>query len=215
MSKATVSIYGINSYMHASGTDLFSQMILPEGVDKDILVDNILIRSADFEALYPDGDFMIEAIGHWSRKWFKTFEKWNKALNIEYNPLENYDRMEEWTDTGRTSELSHNNTNASDSSSGSVNGSSTDYISAFNSDTARQNTSNVSNSDSVNNMESHASNTFDSLNNTENLRTGRAHGNIGVTTSQQMLEAELTIAQWNIYEHITDMFLAEFCIPVY
>jgi len=46
-------------------------------------------------------------------------------------------------------------------------------------------------------------------------RTGRAHGNIGVTTSQQMLQSELDIVAWNIYEHITDLFLQEFVIPVY
>ena len=47
------------------------------------------------------------------------------------------------------------------------------------------------------------------------VRDGRIHGNIGVTTSQQMLQAELDIAQWNLYEHITDLFLSEFVIPIY
>ena len=41
------------------------------------------------------------------------------------------------------------------------------------------------------------------------------HGNIGVTTSQQMLQAELDIDMWNVYEHITDLFLNEFVIPIY
>ena len=40
-------------------------------------------------------------------------------------------------------------------------------------------------------------------------------GNIGVTTSQQMLESELNIATWNLYEHISDIFIDEFCILVY
>ena len=43
----------------------------------------------------------------------------------------------------------------------------------------------------------------------------RTHGNIGVTTSQQMLQSELDIAKWNIYEQITDLFISEFCIMVY
>ena len=51
--------------------------------------------------------------------------------------------------------------------------------------------------------------------NSKNVHSGRLHGNIGVTTSQQMLEAELDIARWNIYEHITDIFLSEFIIPIY
>lgn len=41
------------------------------------------------------------------------------------------------------------------------------------------------------------------------------YGNIGVTTSQQMLESELNIATWNLYEHISDIFIDEFCILIY
>lgn len=48
-----------------------------------------------------------------------------------------------------------------------------------------------------------------------NDHTAHIHGNIGVTTSQQMLEAELEISKWNVYEHITDLFLTEFVIPIY
>ena len=44
---------------------------------------------------------------------------------------------------------------------------------------------------------------------------GRTHGNIGVTTSQQMLQAELDISRWNIIQQITDLFVTEFCIMVY
>ena len=40
-------------------------------------------------------------------------------------------------------------------------------------------------------------------------------GNIGVTTSQMMLQSELDIARWNLYEHIADLFCQEFCIMVY
>ena len=46
-------------------------------------------------------------------------------------------------------------------------------------------------------------------------RHGRVHGNVGVTTSQQMLISELDLGYWNIYEKITDLFLTEFVIPVY
>lgn len=41
------------------------------------------------------------------------------------------------------------------------------------------------------------------------------YGNIGVTTSQQMLRDELDIVTWNLYEHISDIFIEEFCILVF
>lgn len=49
----------------------------------------------------------------------------------------------------------------------------------------------------------------------EYTHTARMYGNIGVTTSQQMLEAELEIARWNMYSHIADIFASEFCVALY
>lgn len=46
-------------------------------------------------------------------------------------------------------------------------------------------------------------------------RTTRRTGNIGVTTSQQMLREELEIAEVNIYHRITDSFKRRFCVMVY
>ena len=48
-----------------------------------------------------------------------------------------------------------------------------------------------------------------------NTHKARLFGNIGVTTSQQMLQSEFDIARWNMYEHIADLFASEFCIMVY
>ena len=42
----------------------------------------------------------------------------------------------------------------------------------------------------------------------------RAFGNIGVTTSQQMLESELKISVWSLYDSIARLFLSEYVIPI-
>ena len=46
-------------------------------------------------------------------------------------------------------------------------------------------------------------------------RSVRAFGNIGVTTSQEMLEAERRVAKFNIYNLIINQFEERFCILVY
>ena len=48
-----------------------------------------------------------------------------------------------------------------------------------------------------------------------NRHKGRTHGNIGVTTSQQMLTQEWEVAKLNVYEEAADLFLNEFTIYVY
>lgn len=195
MASATMTLMGLYNY----DTSLFEFLTLPEDIDKNILVDNILLRSGEFEVLYPDFDFLKYSIGAWARKWQPTFERWITALQIEYNPLENYDRKEDWTDT--------RNGQTSGSTSGTTNTTSTNKVSAYDAtDFSNKDQNEIYGSDSSSSSgESHEGAKHD----------GRIHGNIGVTTSQQMLTQELDIGYWNIYEKITDLFLTEFVLPVY
>ena len=351
MSSAKITLFSFAQWMQMHDKDLFSEMILPEGVDKDTLTDNILIRGGEFEVIYAQPDFMQRAIGSWSKKWYRTFAKWVEALDIEYNPLENYDRMEDFTDTtnrglstsGRkdsgntrtfdnedketrdyedketrdyedketrdyedketrditdertynnTDERTHNNTderthNNTDErtldTSNVLDGTTEEKVSAFDSSTyqpSRQNETDNTTTDTGTITDAHTgtitddhtgtitddhtgtvtdegtgTDTFnhtgtDTLNhtgtdtfnhtgtdtfnhtgtitdeygegtsgsekeNTKYKHGGRAHGNIGVTSSQELLKQQLEISAWNLYEHITDIFLEEFIIPIY
>lgn len=119
MAHATMTLIGLYNY----DNNLFDLLTLPATLDKDTLVDNLLLRSGQFEVLYPDPDFMKFSIGAWSRKWQATFQRWVDALAIEYDPLENYDRREEWTDKRHGASAENRTTNgkthgmSSDSSS--------------------------------------------------------------------------------------------------
>ena len=76
--------------------DLFKNLSLPEGLNKQTLTDNILLRGGEFEVSYPDPTATQSLIGIWSNKMQPTFERWVNALAIDYAPLENYDRHESW-----------------------------------------------------------------------------------------------------------------------
>lgn len=99
MSTAKITLFTFAQWKKANGGDLFSNLSLPTGIDRDTLIDNILLRGGEFEVVYSDPDFMEYAIGPWSRKWYRTMQKWIDVLSMEYNPLENYDRVEQWQDT--------------------------------------------------------------------------------------------------------------------
>ena len=179
---------------------IFDLLNVPEGLTKDTLVNNILLRSSEFEVLYPDPDFMKSAIGDFSNAWQPTFERWVNALALEYNPLENYDRKEDWTDTRN----GHN----SGTTSGTTSSTTTNKVSAYDAgdDLTTHDQDTLYGADSSSSSgESHEGAKHD----------GRVHGNIGVTTSQQMLMSELDLGYWNIYEKITDLFLTHFVIPIY
>lgn len=206
MSSATLTLIGLYNYLDFQNIDLFSKLSLPEGIDRETAIQNILLMCDEKEVLYPNPDFMIDAIGMWSKKWNRTFSKWIKALNIEYNPLENYDRQESWSDSLSSSEST--SASASDSSSGST--SMLDDVSAFNSDALRNDSASKNDMNNKASSSSQANNLKDEF----SRHDGRVHGNIGVTTSQQMLQAEIDVSKFNIYDEIAIIFMREFVLSL-
>ena len=180
MSNFKSTIYAFDYYLEDG---LFKYLVLPDGIDRDTLISTILMECGEMQPLYTDAEFMQNMIGVWSKKYEWTFDKWNKAMNIEYDPLYNYDRHEEWDNTNNVKNESEAGTSRSSFDSASL----TPYDKVQGKD----------------DTEGHE------------IRKGHLYGNIGVTTSQQMLESEFKIGEWNIYEHIKDLFMQTFCIMIY
>ena len=207
MASSKMTLIGMNIFMLNMQDDLFKNLTLPEEIDKTTLTNNILLKGGEFEVVYSDPTAMQQLIGIWAQTYQPTFIRWARALAIEYAPLENYDRYEHWTDeTSGT---------GSSESSGSVN-TLTENTSELEKSAYDQSTyspyEKTTDSGSVGTTSSDTTGTTMS---NDSEHDGRIHGNIGVTTSQQMLEAELNLGYWNIYEKITQLFLQEFVIPVY
>lgn len=207
MSSAKVTLLAMNTFFANANDDLFSGLTLPEGLAKNTLTNNILLQGGEFEVLYSDPFFLQNAISIWADREQATFKRWVDALAIEYAPLENYDRHENWTDTLDSDGTSRTTGTNDTSTSGTV----TTDVSAYDS-TGYQPKEKVTTAETIDNDTTE--NNTSTLDN-EGVHTGRIHGNVGVTTSQQMLEAELSLGYWNIYSRITDMFLKEFCIMIY
>lgn len=215
MATAKMTLIGMYNY----DSTLFANLSVPTGIDRDLLIDTILMNGGEFEVLYADGIFLKSAIGVWSEKWQRTMQRWYDALNIDYNPLENYDRMEDWLDSNNRNNQTKRLENAigSDVSESTGSGSTTATRSAFDA-TDYQPHDKSDSSSTGNNTSSSSTSAYGTTEDNEttlNKRIGRAHGNIGVTTSQQMLEAELDVSKWNLYDEIANLFIKEFCIFLY
>lgn len=195
MSSATMTMIGAYNYDNS----IFDGLSLPDGIDKETCVNEILNKCGEFTLLYTDLDFLKNMITHFSKKHYRTFEKWLKGLSEEFNPLHNYDRHEVYTDTHKSNAVSNSATNS--------NSSIDTKVSAYDSATMQP----------KEREESSGSGTGSAINSSNDEVKHEAHlyGNIGVTTSTQMLEDYLRVERWNIYEHIADIFCDEFCIAIY
>lgn len=204
---AKLTVIGLYNYAESKGIDLFDGLELPTELDRDVAVNNILLKCGDFECVYPAVDFLHSAITLWCKKWKRTFFKWNDALQIQYDALNNYDRKEEYTDVFKNT----GSVNSITSSSATSGNSTTNNVSAYDSNELSTHDIRI---DSGSNT-ANANDNSNSASEGETKHTAHLFGNIGVTTSQEMLKAELEISQWNIYDHIADLFLTEFIIPIY
>ena len=201
-------------------------------------VDSIIINGV-FAKYYNDND--NERYNYMSMMLYKYQYKWGKLIdNVyaqTYNPLENYDRQE---DTSLTYEGSENVTRNVDSDrktkgttadtlndTSSANSSSQKNVFAFDSAEASPSdsdsgtttatgtgTSNstVDNSD----VEKRTETEGHSFTDRKNVTASRIHGNVGVTTSQQMLESEIALRNKydffnTVYEDIANTLLK----PIY
>jgi hypothetical protein len=209
---------------------LFDGFNVPEGLVKQIAIDSILMRTRELEILYPDFTYMKNRITIWSNKYQINWKKLYDTTVLEYNPIENYDRMEDWTvsddeTSTSTRDNTRNITNTVKNTStnevmNSVNV--TDQNTAFNAglaDHAKQITDgDTTENGSITNTETGKNTENENVNGGRtgrHTRTGREHGNVGVTTSQQMIQSERDLVVFNLYDVIAESFIENFCLMVY
>lgn len=234
MSIAKLTLIGMNNYDNS----LFDNLKF-KNVDHETMVNTILLNCGEFEVLYQNIETLKNMFTLFSNKWSRTVSKWVSALNTEYKPLENYDRYENFggsetelengneTHLTNGNEMITNNGNTILSRSGTDNNDSENKTSAFNANDYQPNEKTItqinygsSDKNDVNLSQIRTPNITEIR--TPNIKRTRTpnlenhiHGNIGVTTSQQMLESELQLQYWNLYNKISNLFMKEFCIMVY
>lgn len=183
---------------------LFDDFSIPEQLNKDVLIDSIILECADLEVTLPNYDIFKRIISSWSASRSKAWEHMYDALTEEYNALHNYDRTETHDD-----EWSNRRNSSMEQRSGGQDVL-TNRTAAFNGDTLA-----VAGSDTT--AYGGTANTTDNSTESGNRDyTIRAYGNIGVTTSQQMLESEISLrSKYDMYDIITSEFKKKFCILIY
>lgn len=205
--SATLSILGLYQF----DSSIFDEMAIPQGVDLDTVVNNILMECAEFEVLYTDPPFMKAAIKAWSNKNLPVWDALFATTHYTYDPIYNYDRTEEYTDTEKTGGKSTRSPNLTDETSHGL------------TTTQAQNSfENAGMVDAVRNTNSGKDTITrkgkEELENSEDrtfTHKARLYGNIGVTTTQQMIQQERDISEFNIYDRIILDFKLRFCLMIY
>ena len=200
---------------------------IPVGVNKEVLINEILKEDGEFCVIYPDPEFLRVQIKMFFMKYQQMFTKWINVLNEEYDPLFNVDVRTDYSEEGSNSEDSSSSslaaTTRSSNGSGSSSGNSgnTHTKAAYDASTLQAtegDSGSTSLSTSENTSESSSSSNSESMTASQEHSIEREEwkrGNYGTTMSQELLLAEFNARRFNIYNQIADLFAGEFCITVY
>ena len=88
---------------------IFDFMQIPEALNKDTLIDNLLTETAELEVLYPNPTVFKNLVGVWSAKQIDIWNRLYDTTQYEYNPIENYNRYETGSEGG-TGSTTHSGT---------------------------------------------------------------------------------------------------------
>lgn len=199
---------------------LFDGIVLPEGLRKDILIADIMSTSGDLYTYHQVPDMLKHNITFWFSRRLFDFERMYKALRADYSPIENYDRIEnvkrQHENSGQDKETL--TLNSSTTSTHTGDDTAETQVSAYN-ETDYTNrdreTQNYNTTTQTQGSGSDSTTREYGLTQSETEET-RIHGNIGVTTAQQMITEEMRLrATYDIYRIITSEFEREFLIQIY
>lgn len=223
-----LTLIGMYNYDH----DLFHLLSLPDGMDKYLFINALLMRYGENPVVFPSVPFCKSAIGVWSAKWYDSLERMLEAVTEDYNPLHNYDRHESYTDTETGSNTGSSTETIADqgaeeskyvtdtdTTGTEENTISAENVSTYQPDNKREDSGTLDSTVTgrVSKGNTRTENRTDNGSNSRNLNhTAHLYGNIGVTTSQQMLLEEIKLRKdLSIYDVAAELFYREFCLYVY
>lgn len=264
---------------------------VPDELDRDILIENLLMETAEREIIYTNLGFLKQAIGSWSKKNLGVWNELYKTTQYEYNPIwnkdgtfketvtrdlattedttTNVDRVDALEDLitrnlkdvntrayndNETRNLEDKNTRAfTDTETRDLDSNSIDSVYGFNSSSdapANKNVSEDNGTDTINhtgtdtfnhtgtdNIAHTGTDTYDHTGTDKTGHTGRQdldtkldkdttdtgtitterteQGNIGVTSTQSLIQEQREVVKINLYDIIIDDFQKKFCLGVY
>lgn len=235
--RATLDLIGLYNY----NPKLLDELVLPEAIEdkRGDLVDNLLLETAELEVLYTDPTFMQKAIGIWSKKQSPIWDELYKTTQYEYNPIWNKDGkiVEErdlaatedvTTNVDREDKLQDKNTrNFEDKETRDVSDVSDRDVFGFNSSTAapaEKNTVKGTGTDTFNHtgtdtVDHTGTQDIDTTVDRDTTDTGTItrteQGNIGVTSTQSLIQEQREVVKFNILDYIINEFRDRFCLKVY
>lgn len=183
-----LSIMGLYNYYPA----IFDNFKVPKQIDKQVLINNLILELAELELLYPSADLMRTAIGYWSDSRIHEWERVADVLYNDYDPFVNIKRDERRT------------IHQTDGSSTSSQGTGTNNTLGWNNGGMTPRDSSQTNITGNDQGELHRTETY------------HLEGDSAIRDAQDIVKLEIGIrSEYDLYSYIITEFKNRFCLLVY
>ena len=173
--------------LYEADSSIFNALSLPANVDRSTVIGGILMECSELEVWLPDPDSFKEALSYWSRSRLSIWNKLYATTVLDYNPIWNKDGVIQETEERDLASTAESEI--------------TGQVSAYNSSAFQNAEKNISDASGTD------TGTI--------TRTRTEQGNIGITTTQQMIKEERDVSTFDIYGYIVRDFKERFCVLVY
>ena len=221
--RAVVDLIGMYNYDNT----VLDLMLVPEELDRQTLIDNLLMQSAEMELLYNNVGFLKQAIGSWSKKNIDIWNRLYETTQYEYNPIWNKDGTVTETETRNLAGTNYHTDNLDrvdnleDKETRDLDDTALNSVYGFNASTEAP-------ADKVH-TDYNGTDTFghtgrQDLDRTYDEKTSDTgtikhekteQGNIGVTSTQSLIKEQRDVVAFNVMDVIIKDFIQRFCLGVY
>lgn len=213
----------LNELLEDSPT-LLTALQLPTGIDASTLSPIITKELGELDTIFDDAASAAVYLAVWSDAHLLAWTRMLAALTAEYNPISNYDRTDTESESVGRERSDSRNSSGTSSFAGTTGNSGNDVVksdrqgfnSADYSPVEKVTTEHGVSQSSASATTTGGSESGSGSESETRAKTLRSSGNIGVTTNQQMIEAEIAMrSKWTIYGIIVEDFKRELCVGVW
>lgn len=187
---ATLSLAGMMSRYPT----LFDDIVLPVQVDRETVINRLLLDTMELEVMISSGPIMQEALGVYSKSRLPVWQRCADAMALAYDPLASDDT----TETTKTT----SNANTTGQNTGSD--STTRQVTAFDSNalqTAEKTTTDLGSGNTAST--------------TGNATSTRSRSGRAGKDPQDLVQKEIALAAENLIDRIVTDIKQQFCLLVY
>lgn len=189
---------------------LFDGLQVPDGVDKETVIENLLLSTMELEVMTSSGPVMARALAAYSAVMLPSWTRYAKALGLEYNPLDTDERTRTLEHSGEDSNTRSPNLTTTGQNNGSD--STTREVVGFDSaqlQMAEKNTTQLGTGNTITSTGTDKTEGTNQYTDTETYQ-GRAG-----KSAQSLVAAEIALTSENVVAKIVDDIKQEFCLLVY